>query len=46
MSFFEPLSAGLGVAARTNDADGEIIRFALGLIKHDPVGQAARHRTF
>ena len=33
LSFFEPLSMGLGMAARSNDADSEIIRFTLSLIR-------------
>jgi hypothetical protein len=33
LSFFEPLSMGLGLAARSDDADGEVVRFTLSLIK-------------
>ena len=33
LSFFEPLSKGVGLAARSDDADSEIIQFALSLIR-------------
>ena len=33
LSFFEPMTRGLGLAARSNESDGEVIRFTLALIQ-------------
>ena len=33
LSFFEPLTRGLGIAARSGDADTAIVRFTLALVK-------------
>jgi hypothetical protein len=44
LSFFEPLSKGLGIAARSNDSDAQILAFTLALIaKRADAGRIAQY---
>ena len=44
LSFFEPLSKGLGLAARSNDTDAEIIDFTQALLaKRADAGRIAQY---